>query len=410
MAERSDRILVAGGGHAGLLLANGLARIGLPTTVIDAAEPVLAAPEAFDGRALALMYGSRLAMEWLGVWPFVAPFTTPVRAVDVVDRATGERITYDAAEVGEHPFAYGIENLRLRSGLLAAALEQPTIELVGPAEIIGVRRRVDGVEVQLGDGRTLAGPLLIGADGRNSSVRQLSAIGTERRAYGQTALTFAVRHDRSGRERVREFLRPSGPLALLPIGPRLTSITWVDRPERANRLAAAGPERLARALRDEIGDILGDLEVAGAPMAYPLSSHRAVRFAGPHVALVGDAAHGIHPIHAQGFNLGVRDVATLVAIMADAANAGQRPGAGEQLARYDRQRRGDTAFTLALTDGLARLFSTDLVPAQVLRTLGLEALRQIPPLRRLAMRRGMGLIGGPGSGGTERTTGAWARS
>lgn len=389
--EGSGRIIIAGGGHAGLLLANGLARIGLKSVVVDATDFVLPTPEAFDGRALALMYGSRLAMEALGAWRAVAPFTTPVWGVDLVDCATGQQISYHAAEIGEHPFAYGVENLRLRAGLLEAAREEPNIDLVGPATVAGLRRTAHGIEVRLDDGRTLQGQLLVGADGRNSAIRTLASIASERRAYTQTALTFAVRHGRPGGERVREFLRPGGPLALLPIGPRLTSITWVDRPERAAHLADASHERLARALQDEIGGLLGELTIAGTPTAYPLSAHRARRFAAPRVALVGDAAHGIHPIHAQGFNVGVRDVAALVAILAEGANSGQQPGEGEQLVRYDRERQADAGFTLALTDGLARLFSTDLAPAKLVRTLGLGALRNIAPLRRLALRRGMGL-------------------
>lgn len=387
----SERVIIVGGGHAGLLLAFGLARRRIRSTLIDTADPNEAVDAAFDGRALALMYGSRLMMEQLDSWDTIRGVVSPVRAVDVLDRATGSRVTYESAEVGRHPFAYGIENRLLRTCLLEAVREDTRVELLAPAKVAGLEVLSDRITVELTDGRQRAGALVVGADGRASLVRQVAGIRTERRRYDQVALTFAVRHSEPAGERVREFLRPPGPLALLPIGPQLTSITWADQPARVARLIDTTKDRLARALLAEIGDVLGAVEVVGTPSAYPLAAHVARRFAGPRLALVSDAAHGLHPIHAQGFNLGVRDIGMLVELLAEARALGRGLGDSEALARYARARQADAALTLAMTDGLARLFSNELEPAKLLRTLGLSALRHIAPLRRLAMRRGMGL-------------------
>lgn len=388
--ETRERVIIVGGGHAGLLLALGLASRGIRSTVIDPGD-MEGDASPFDGRALALMYGSRLVMERLGAWAGIHPHVHPVCAVDVLDRATESRVTYEASEVGDHPFAYGIENRLLRQGLRHAAGFAPAVEILKSGRVADIERQSDGVVVILADGRRRAGALVVGADGRSSLVREHAGIKAERRTYDQVALTFAVRHTRPAGDRVREFLRPAGPLALLPIGPQLTSITWADRPSRVARLVAATSEQLGQALRGEIDDVLGALDVVGRPAAYPLAAHVARRFAAPRLALVGDAAHGLHPIHAQGFNVGVRDIGMLAELLGEARAAGRGLGDADALVRYTRTRQADASLTLAMTDGLARLFSNDLEPAKLVRGFGLGALRRVAPLRRLAMRRGMGL-------------------
>jgi 2-octaprenyl-6-methoxyphenol hydroxylase len=385
--------LIVGGGHAGLLLALALDRAGLPVTVIEA-EPVPAVLDApFDGRALALMYGSKRVLDALGLWPACADAAEPVWGVRVADRGSGASVAYDAREVGPHPFGYGIENRILRQRLLALAQRRPGITIIAPARLARIERSAGRLAATLDDGRRLTTPLVVGADGRASTVRTLTGIGSERWSYPQTALTLAVRHSRTHQGRVREYLRPAGPLALLPLRHDLCSVTWIERPPEAARLLEEDPSGLLAALRERIGDDLGLAEICGRPTGYPLSAHRARRFAGPRVALVGDAAHAVHPIHAQGFNLGVRDVAALAEVLVDAARQGQDLGSGEVLVRYDRWRRADAGLVVGLTDGLNRLFSNDLAPARLIRGIGLNALGALAPLRRLAMRRGMGLAG-----------------
>ena len=393
MSTSPAPLLIVGGGHAGLLLALALDRAGLCVTVIEAepVEHILDAP--FDGRALALMYGSRRVFDALGLWPAFEPLAQVVMGVRVVDRATGATVTYDAAEVGEHPFAYGIEHRTLRRRLLELALERPGIELVAPAQLCGLARTADGVTVRLESGARLHASLVIGADGRGSSVRQLAGIPLARWSYPQVAITCAIRHERDHRERVLELLHPAGPLALLPLGERLCAVTWVERRDDAEALLRGGREILLSALTERLAGELGELELVGAPVGYPLSGQEARRFVGPRLALIGDAAHAVHPIHAQGFNLGVRDVAALAEVLVDAARAGLDPGNSESLLRFERWRQADVRFVVTLTDGLNRLFSNDLAPAKLIRSLGLAAVDRLPPLKQLAMRRGMGLVG-----------------
>jgi 2-octaprenyl-6-methoxyphenol hydroxylase len=391
--QHAAGVLIAGGGHAGLLLALALERAGLAVTLIEAVPLDQVRGAQFDGRALALMYGSKRVFDALGLWPAVVEVAEPVWGVTVLDRGSGAKLVYDALEVGRHPFGYGIENRSLRQRLLGLAEARPGIRILAPARLARIERRAGEVRATLDDGQQLDAALLVGADGRGSTVRALAGLDVERWRYPQTAITFAIRHRRSHDGQVREYLRPAGPLALLPLGPGLSAVTWVERAQEAERLLGVAPADLLQALVEQTGDELAPLEVCGRPTGYPLSAHRARRLVGPRVALVGDAAHAVHPIHAQGFNLGVRDVAALAEVLVDAARAGQDPGSGETLVRYERWRQADVRLVVGLTDGLNRLFSTDLAPARLLRAAGLNALGWLAPLRQLAMRRGMGLAG-----------------
>jgi len=390
---RPRRVVIAGGGHAGLLLALALDRLGIRAGIIDAqsVDATLAAP--FGGRALALMYGSKQVFETLGLWTRLADVAEPVWGVRLEDQSTGARIAYEAAEVADHPFGYGIETRTLRRRLLELVLERSGIEVVAPARLSDLERTGDGIAATLDDGRRLEAALIVGADGRGSTVRARAGLDGAQWRYPQTALTFAIRHSRPHDQRVREYLRIAGPLALLPIGKDLSSVTWSEPAPLAQHLLAGPEDALAALLHDRIGDALGSLEVAGEPAAHSLSGHQARRFAAPRVALIGDAAHGLHPIHAQGFNLAVRDVATLAELLVEAERAGRDLAHPEVLMRYDRLRRADAWAVAAMTDGLNRLFSNDLAPAKLVRRIGWSALDRLPPLKHLAMRRGMGLSG-----------------
>jgi 2-octaprenyl-6-methoxyphenol hydroxylase len=385
--------VIVGGGHAGLLLALALERLGLRCAVIDtqSVQTTLGAP--FGGRALALMYGSKRVFEALGLWARLAPIAEPVRSVMLEDRSTGTRIAYQAATIVDHPFGYGIETRALRRLLLELALERPAIAVIAPARLVGIERGRDHITARLDDGRCLEAALIVGADGRDSTVRARAGLDGSSRQYGQTALTFALRHDLPHDSMVREFMRPAGPLALLPIGEGLSSVTWIEVTSLARQLLAGPVDALAAMLDEQIDGVLGTFRITGEPAGHPLAARRARRFVAPRIALVGDAAHGIHPIHAQGFNLAVRDVAALAEALIEAARAGRDLGGPEALMRYDRLRRADARIVAGMTDGLNALFSNDLAAARVVRGLGLSALGRMAPLKHLVMRRGMGLSG-----------------
>ena len=386
-------ILIVGGGHSGLLLALALDCAGLPVTVIEAQplETIMAAP--FDGRALALMYGSRRVLDGMGLWPAFAGIAEPVRGVQLRDQGTGASMAFDAAALGEEVLAYGITNRALRRRLLELCRSRPKITLRAPVRLEGLRRCPDAAVVTLADGSELCAALVVGADGRSSVVRELARIGARRWRYPQSAITFALRLPQPHDGCVHELLRPAGPLALLPIGPELYAITWVESRAVAEGLLRLDPESLLLELQDRLDIDLAGARLCGRPTGHPLSGLQAVRYGAPRVALVGDAAHGLHPIHAQGFNLAVRDVAALAEVVVDSLRASADPGGPDALLRYDRLRRTDVWLTVGLTDGLNRLFSTDLAAARLVRGLGFAAIDRLPQLKHFAMRRGMGLAG-----------------
>jgi 2-octaprenyl-6-methoxyphenol hydroxylase len=247
--------------------------------------------------------------------------------------------------------------------------------------------------VTLADASELCAALVVGADGRGSVVRELARIGARRWRYPQSAITFALRLAQPHDGCVHELLRPAGPLALLPIGPELHAITWVESRVVAEGLLRLDTDSLLLELQDRLEVDLTGADLCGQPTGHPLSGLQAVRYGAPRVALVGDAAHGLHPIHAQGFNLAVRDVAALAEVVVESRRAGADPGGPDALLRYDRLRRTDAWLTVGLTDGLNRLFSTDLAAARLVRSLGFAAVDRLPQLKELAMRRGMGLAG-----------------
>lgn len=385
--------LIIGGGHSGLLTALALHRYGLSPALLDAdpARPILDA--SFDGRALALMQGSKQVFDGLDLWPALEPIVTPIRSVQVQDIGTGGRIAYDAEEVGDEAFGYGIETRLLRRRLLELVLERPAIRYLPARRLARLERRPDSMLAHLDDGASLETPLIIGADGRRSTTRSLAGIRSRTIAYEQTAMTLAFRHLDPHEHRVREYMSAAGPLALLPVGDHICSATWVERPEEARRLLAASSQDLLSALCDRQNNDLRPVEILGRPSGFPLSAETADRYAAPRVALLGDAAHGLHPIHAQGWNLGVRDVAALAEVLVQAKRAGQDLGAGDVLQRYARWREGDARVILGLTDGLNRLFSTDYLPAKALRKTSLTVLDNLPPVKSWVMRRGMGMSG-----------------
>ena len=375
-------IAIVGGGHAGLLAALALDDAGFDVRVVD---PVGRCAQPSTGRTLALLAGSRMALEALGLWRHIAPVAWPVHRVDVRDTASGGHVVYRSGEVGEGPLAHGVDNGRLRDAL-AAALPR-ALWLEGRVCAMPGRGRL-----LLADGRHVVTGLVIGADGRGSVVRRLARIGLDRWSYRQTALSFIVTHAHDSRHMVLERFRPGGPLATLPLASHRSGITLVE----PARTADAVHERLLAGdlsiLEEHLADELGAMAVDGAVQRYPLTAQHASRYAAPGLALVGDAAHGVHPIHAQGFNMGVADIVSLVDVLRETRRRGRPPG-GEELLRYERERRPENASRLRMTDTLNRVFSSDIAPVREGRRWLLDTLAMTAPVRRRAIRHGMQMGG-----------------
>lgn len=389
MAHDVD-ILIAGAGHAGLLLAGALGRAGWRVGIVEPAPYQTIAEPAPDGRTLALMRSSRSAMDRLGAWSAVAPIATPVLGAEVIDAASGGKVDYRRGAADEPPFAYGVVNAELRTALLHWALAGCGARALLPGRVLALQRGRGMVEVALEGGEKVVAALVVGADGRGSTTRRLAGIGLDSWAYAQTAVTFVVAHDAPHHGLVRERLRPQGPLALLPVGPQQSGVTWVEPHAEAQRILAMSPADRAARLDREIHHALGRLEIVGPSRGWPLGAQHARRYAAPRVALVGDAAHGVHPIHAQGFNMGVADVAALVDELTGPATGRSDPGDAAVLLAYERRRRAANTRTIWLTDGLNRLFSNDVPGLRALRGAGLRLLDQIAPLRALAVEMGSG--------------------
>ena len=387
-SERIE-VVVAGGGHAGLLLGTALAVAGFDVRIVERQNVGAVAAAAADGRNLALLAGSALIARRLEVWPSLAARAEPVQRVVVTAVEGGGRIHYDSAAHGGGPFGYGFEHVVLRRALLEAFLSRSGTDAWICDEVTALRRVGDGIAVRLASGRELTAALLVGADGRASRVRELARIGVDRWSYDQRALTMVIRHDRPHLGTVREWLRAGGPLATLPLRGQRSGITWTERAGDANELGALPGGDLLATLTRATGGVLGRVAIESGPSVFPLGAQHARAYVAPRIALVGDAAHGVHPIHAQGFNMGVADVGALVEALIVARQRGLALGSGEALLPYARARRPDNTQRLWLTDGLVRLFTADQAPLRAARSLALDLIERLPPLKRWAVRQGM---------------------
>jgi 2-octaprenyl-6-methoxyphenol hydroxylase len=284
------------------------------------------------------------------------------------------------------------------ANLLRRLAACPLVELIAPDEVIETRRDVDGAELVLKSGRRLPTRLVASAEGRAGVMREEAGIGARSWSYRQIAIVLVARHERPHRGVAQEKFLPGGPFAILPMrdgpaGEHRSSIVWTERADVARRILDTDPARFNAEFARRFGDHLGQVEPIGPRWSYPLSLVHAERYVDTRLVLVGDAAHGIHPIAGQGYNLGVRDIAALVEVLVDGKRLGLDIGDAHSLERYARWRRADNFTMVAATDLLNRLFSNDLGPLRLLRDVGLAAVNRTPPLRRLFVRHAMGLVG-----------------
>lgn len=387
-------ILIAGGGLNGPALALALAGAGLSVAVVDPRPADLRAGDDFDGRAYALAVASTRLLSALGLWAGLAPNAQPIRQVKASQGRPGEGaapffLHFDSAETEEGPVGHLLEERFLYRALLTGMAKAVT-HLPGIA-VTGQAPDAAGVTVSLSDGRQMRARLLVGADGRGSGVASRAGIARRGWDYGQTALVAAIDHALPHDGIAHQYFMATGPLAILPLPGNRSSIVWSETHANAQAIAALDDDQFLEVLRPRVGDFLGALSLAGPRFSYPLSLSLAERYAAPRAALVGDAAHGVHPIAGQGLNLGLRDVAALAEVLVDATRRGEDIGSDLVLERYQGWRRFDaTALALGM-DGVNRLFGTDNALVSGLRGLGMGVVTAIPALRRGFMRQAAGL-------------------
>ncbi|MDO6483846.1 UbiH/UbiF/VisC/COQ6 family ubiquinone biosynthesis hydroxylase [Shimia thalassica] len=391
-------ILIAGGGLNGPALALGLAQAGFDVTIVDNRPTLARADDNFDGRGYALAVASKRLLTAIGVWDDIAGNAQPMNDIKVTDGRAGEGpspffLHFDHTEIEEGPVGFMLEDRFLYRAFMDALGKENRITQISQDSVIDQAPDATGVTVSLASGRTLRARLLVGCDGRQSGVAQRAGIKRTGWGYGQTALVCAIAHEKPHHGIAHQFFMPPGPLAILPLPGNMCSIVWSETDENAAEIQALSDEDYMAVLRPRFGDFLGKFELAGARFAYPLNLTVANEFVADHVALVGDAAHGMHPIAGQGLNAGLRDVAALVEILQDAKQRGEDFSTINVLERYQEWRRFDTHALIAATDLTNKLFSNDNPLLRLGRDIGMGLVNASPALRRTFMREAAGLNG-----------------
>ena len=404
MPDREDHIdmLIAGGGFAGLTLAIALRQALGSSFSVALADPTLGRSHADDERASAIVTSVRRLFETLGVWQALAGEAQPILDMAVTDSRLDDAVrptflTFGGEVEPGEPFAHMIEN-RFLIGALETKARDLGVDLRAGAVKDFSYSPVEGgsahqMEVAFANGSAVAARLLVAADGARSSIRERADIAVHGWNYGQSAIVINVGHERSHKGRAVEHFLPAGPFAILPLKGNRSSIVWTETTEEAKRLAALPDDAFHAELERRFKLHLGDITAVSARRVHPLGFFVARSFTAERIALVGDAAHVIHPIAGQGLNMGLKDVAALAEVIVDAARLGLDPGAASTLERYQRWRRFDTMTMGLATDGLNRLFSNRSDVLRVVRDVGLGLVDRVPNLKHLFIREAAGLVG-----------------
>ncbi len=389
-------LIIVGGGLIGGSLACALAGSGLKIAVIEAAAPDAPMQPSYDERVIALSWGSRLILEAIGLWGEIAPEAAPIERVHISDRGHFGFSHLDRSELGVEALGYVVPARALGVGIRAAIGRAPNLDLLCPARLIGQDVQAERVEAQVSmqnQERRLSTRLLVAADGGDSAIRKGLGIATEERRYGHDAIITTIIADRPRPGVAFERFTETGPLALLPMTGGRYAVVWTCRETETAEILGLSDAAFIERLQARFGFRLGRLGKPAPRRAYPLKLALTREAIQPRLVLIGNAAHTLHPVAGQGFNLGLRDVAALAEVIDEGLGDGRDPGAPEVLAAYGRWRAADQQRVANLTDALARLFVNPWLPLRLARNAGLIGLDLLPPARRLVARRFMGTGG-----------------
>jgi 2-octaprenylphenol hydroxylase len=386
-------VSILGAGIVGATLACALGRSGMRVALVEARAPLAAPAQGWDMRVSAVTRASERVFDNLGAWAgMVQRRVSPFREMRVWESGGGE-VHFDSAELAEPCLGHIVENRVIVEALLERLASFENVSLFRPASATRIIEGADRARLNLDDGSRLSTRLLVGADGADSVVRRHAGIEMRGWPYAQRAVVAVVRPERHHGETAWQRFMPSGPLAFLPLTDGRCSIVWSSDTPRADELMQLDDAQFALELESAFEYRLGSIEEVSPRAAFPLALGHARAYVAPRLALIGDAAHTVHPLAGQGANLGVADAAALAEVVTEAVRAGRDPGSHAVLRRYERWRKGETLLMLALMDGFKRLFGNDLTPLRLVRGAGLGLFDAAGPLKRAVMRRAMGLDG-----------------
>ena len=388
MENNNSQIVIIGGGLVGLSQAIAFAVEGVEVTVVDreVADTVLQ-PE-FDGRTSAIAWKSYKLLNKIGVWQYIAEHAEPIKDIRVSEFGSSLFLHFDHEEIGNEPFGFIVENRHTRYALYKRAAELAHLKIIAPAELVELIGDRQQVKVKEGDKLLhINYHLLIGADGKNSQVRELAGIKTKGRPYNQTAIVCTIEHEKPHMGLAHEYFLPAGPFAVLPMRGNMSSLVWTEPSELAPLYIRMTDEEFDAEISKRVTH-LGKVKSMPGKWSYPLGLLHAQKYVLGNIVLVGDAAHGIHPIAGQGVNLGFRDIELLTDIIVES----KKLGLPLNLARYEKARRHDNLMMIQATDKINRLFSNNILPLKLVRDAGLGLVNEIAPLRRLFMKYASGKI------------------
>ena len=397
MDQKRD-LVILGGGLVGMTLALAAARAGLTSHVVDKADPAALTAEGFDGRASAISTASWNLFTNIGLADRLEPLGCPIAAIAVTDGMKPGRIDF-RPEPDEGSLGRMFANRDIREALFAAAREEPAIAWHPGSEVVRRERGAHGVAVTLGgSGRRLEGGLLVAAEGRQSPTREEAGIQPARWDYKHRAIVTALGHEKPHENVAWEIFYPAGPFALLPLrdtpdGKHRSALVWTVAERDAAGVLGLGERAFLTEVERRMAGLFGAVELLAPRMSYPLNFHHAAKLTAERLVVVGDAAHGIHPIAGQGLNLGLRDVGALVEVLSDGARLGLEPGDAQLLARYERWRSLDTFSVAVATDGINRLFGIPGRLPSAIRRLGMGVVQRQPMLKRFFMDEARGVSG-----------------